>query len=63
MLLVTTPIGVAWGIVEAYRFHAWLALLMALLLSVISAFIWNTLRVIRRERAQQLAKNHHDAQA
>jgi hypothetical protein len=51
LLLTTTPIGVLWGVVEAYRFHPWLALLMTLLLSIISAFIFNVIRVIRRERA------------
>src|SRR5258708_2001144 len=26
LLSVSTPIGVGWGVVEAYRFHPWLAL-------------------------------------
>jgi len=50
MLLVLTPIGVAWGVVEAWRFHAALAFLMVLLLSVISLFMWMTVRRIRAER-------------
>jgi len=50
MLLVLTPIGVAWGLVEAWHFHWWLALLMGALLSVISLFFWMTLRRIRTER-------------
>jgi len=50
MLLVMTPIGVAWGLVEAWRFHPILAMLMALLLGVISLFIWMTVRTIRNER-------------
>ena len=33
-------IGVGWGLVEAWRFRPILAMLMALLLSVISLFIW-----------------------
>ncbi len=33
LLLVMTPIGVAWGLVEAARFHWWLAVLMAVLLA------------------------------
>jgi membrane protein implicated in regulation of membrane protease activity len=52
MLLVLTPIGVGWGLVEAWRFHWWLALLMGTLLSVISAFMWMTVRRIRDERKQ-----------
>jgi hypothetical protein len=50
LLLTITPIGVAWGLVEAWRFRPILAVLMALLLSVISLFIWMTVRKIREER-------------
>ncbi len=51
LLLVMTPIGVVWGLVEAWRFHWWLALLMAVLLGIIGAFTWLTVRRIRSERA------------
>jgi hypothetical protein len=50
LLLTITPIGVAWGLVEAWRFRPILAVLMAVLLSVISLFIWMTVRKIREER-------------
>jgi hypothetical protein len=50
MLAVTTPVGVVWGIVEAWRFHWWLAVLMALLVAVIGVFFWMTVSRIRRER-------------
>ena len=50
LLLVMTPIGVAWGLVEAWRFHWWLALLMAVLLGIIGSFTWFTVRRIRSER-------------
>lgn len=50
LLLVMTPIGVGWGLVEAWRFRPILAMLMALLLAVISLFIWLTVRTIRKER-------------
>jgi HAMP domain-containing protein len=52
MLLVLTPIGVGWGLVEAWRFHWWLAALMAVLLGVISLFMWMTVKRIRDERNQ-----------
>ncbi len=45
-----TPNGVAWGLVEAARFHWWLAVLMAALLTVISLFVWSVVRRIRAER-------------
>ena len=51
LLLVMTPIGVAWGLVEAARFHWWLAVLMAVLIGVISLFTWSVIRRVRAERA------------
>ena len=50
MLSVMTPIGVVWGLLEAWRFHWWLAVLMGLLLTVIGLFSWMTVRRIRAER-------------
>lgn len=50
ILLFTTPVGVAWGLLEAWRFHWWLAVLMAALVSVIGAFAWMTIHRIRVER-------------
>jgi len=50
ILLVTTPIGVSWAMLEAWRFHWWLAVLMAVLVSVIGAFTWLTVSRIRRDR-------------
>jgi hypothetical protein len=50
MLLVMTPIGVGWGLVEAWRFRPILAMLMGLLLCVVSLFIWLTVRTVRKER-------------
>jgi hypothetical protein len=49
LLLVTTPIGVAAGLREAWRFHWWLAVLMAALLTVLGALFFYTWRTIRRE--------------
>ena len=51
IIFTMTPIGVGWGLVEAWRFHAWLAVLMAILLAIISLFMWLTVRTIRKERA------------
>jgi hypothetical protein len=52
ILLVATPIGVGWGLIEAWRFHWWLAVLMGMLVSVISLFMWMTVKRIRDERRQ-----------
>jgi hypothetical protein len=51
LLLVMTPVGVGWGLIEAARFHWWLAVLMGALLGVISLFVWSVVRKIRQERA------------
>ena len=53
LILTMTPIGVAWGLVEAARFHWWLAVLMGVLLGVISLFIWSVVRRIRADRARE----------
>jgi uncharacterized membrane protein YccC len=50
LLLVVTPIGVGWGLVEAARFHWWLAVLMGTLVGVIGLFMWQVVRRIRLER-------------
>jgi hypothetical protein len=52
MLLALTPIGVGWGLIEAWRFHWWLSVLMGVLISVIGAFMWMTVKRIRDERQQ-----------
>jgi len=54
ILVVSTPIGVAFGLREAWRLAGpGMAVLMALLLAIVSAFIWMTVRTIRREREQE----------
>lgn len=55
LLLGMTPIGVGWGLIEAWRFRPILAVLMAGLLSVVSLFIWMTVRRIRAERRAEQA--------
>ena len=53
MLLVTTPIGVVFGLREAWRLAGpGMALLMAAMLSVVGALVWMTVRTIRKERDQ-----------
>ena len=53
ILSVTTPLGVVWGLLEAYRFHWWLALLMAAMVSVLGAFMLMTVRRVRAESRAQ----------
>lgn len=49
LLLVATPIGLALGLIEAWRLSWKLALLMVAMVSVVGAFAWMTVRRIRAE--------------
>jgi hypothetical protein len=52
LLLVWTPIGVILGLREAWRLAGpRMTLLMALMLSVVGAFVYWTVRRIRQEQA------------
>ena len=54
ILLVSTPIGVLFGLREAWRLAGpGMAVLMALMLAVVGAFIWMTVRTIRKEEARK----------
>jgi hypothetical protein len=54
ILLVTTPIGVIFGLREAWRLAGpAMAVLMALMLAVVGGFIWMTVRTARRERERK----------
>ena len=51
LLLVSTPIGVAWGLVEAYRLAGGLVILMAAMVGTMVAAAGSVVAIIRRERA------------
>lgn len=55
ILLVTTPLGVAFGLQEAWRVGWWLALLMAALIAVLGAFSVLTIRRIRADAREDAA--------
>lgn len=57
LLLVSTPIGVIWGVSVAYRMHPWLAVLMIILVSVVGTLIGYTVHIIRREQREQRDKH------
>ncbi len=51
ILLVATPVGVIFGLREAWRLAGpAMAVLMAMMIAVVGAFIWMTVRTVRRER-------------
>lgn len=54
ILLVSTPIGVVFGLREAWRLAGpGMAVLMAAMVAVVGGFAWMTVRTIRRERDRQ----------
>ena len=53
LLLITTPIGVAGGVYEAFRLAGGLAFIMVALLLMISAAIGMLVMTIRKEEAQR----------
>ena len=55
MLLITTPIGVGFGIYEAFRLAGGLAFLMIALVSVIGAAMATVVVTVRREQREEEA--------
>ena len=56
LLLVTTPIGVVFGVIEGYRLAGGLVFLMVALLLMITAAIGMLVATIRREEALEKAR-------
>lgn len=53
ILLVSTPIGVIFGLREAWRLAGpGMAVLMAAMISVVGGFVWMTVRRIREEKRE-----------
>jgi uncharacterized membrane-anchored protein len=61
ILLATTPVGVVFGLREAWRLAGpKMAVLMALMLAVVGALVWWTVQRIRAEHAAQRAADTGD---
>lgn len=56
LLLVTTPIGLAYGLYEGYRLAGGLVFLMAAMICVIAAAMGSVVLTIRRERQSEGSK-------
>ena len=56
LLLVSTPVGLALGLYEAYRLAGGLVLLMAAMIATLGAAMGSVVMTIRRERAAELAQ-------
>jgi len=55
LLLVSTPLGVGFGLFEAYRLAGGLVLLMAAMVGTLGAAMASVVSTIRRERAAETA--------
>ena len=53
ILVVTTPLGVAIGLYQAWQFGPRLAVLMAVMIGVLGTLVWFTVRRIRAEQEQE----------
>lgn len=53
LLLITTPIGLAFGLYEGYRLAGGLVFLMAAMIAVIGVAMGSVVLTIRRERAAE----------
>jgi hypothetical protein len=56
MLLVATPIGLGFGIYEAFRLAGGLAFLMIALVAVISVAMGTVVMTVRREKREEAAR-------
>jgi hypothetical protein len=54
LLLVSTPLGVAWGLLEAYRLAGGLVILMAAMIGTLAAAAGTVVAAIRREKAAEV---------
>jgi hypothetical protein len=52
LLLVTTPIGVAYGLYEGWRLAGGLVLIMAAMIAVIGAAVGSIVMTVRKEKRE-----------
>lgn len=50
LLMVSTPVGMIWGLIEGWRMAGGLVFLMALMMGVVGAGVAGVVRVVRAEQ-------------
>lgn len=61
ILIVTTPIGLAWGLYEGWKLAGGLVVIMAMMILLVGAAMLSVVLTVRREkRAEQAARNPAD---
>jgi hypothetical protein len=61
LLLITTPIGVGWGLYEAWRLAGGLVFLMAALVAVIGVAMGSIVMTVRKERREEEERKRAEA--
>jgi hypothetical protein len=61
LLLITTPIGLAFGLYEAHRLAGGLVFIMAALIAVMGVAMASVVMTIRREKKRDEAKRQDEA--
>jgi hypothetical protein len=61
LLLVTTPVGVLWGLLEAYRLAGGLVILMAALVGTLAVAAATVVATVRRESAAERLTHPNDS--
>lgn len=56
ILLVSTPIGVVFGLYEAWKVRWYLGLLMLVLVSVVGALFWLTIKRYKQESGAESSR-------
>ncbi|HEX4049448.1 MAG TPA: hypothetical protein VHY19_01020 [Steroidobacteraceae bacterium] len=56
LLLVSTPLGMIWGLIEGWRLAGGLVVLMAFMMGVVGAGVASVVRIVRAEQASARAK-------
>jgi len=56
LLMVTTPVGIIWGLYEGWRLAGGLVFLMAALIGLVGVAMGSVVLTIRRERRQEEQK-------
>jgi hypothetical protein len=60
LLLITTPIGLAFGLYEAHRLAGGLVFIMAAMIAVIGVAMASVVMTIRREKREEERKKNED---
>lgn len=59
LMIVTTPVALAWGLYEGWRLAGGLVILMFAMIAVFSAAVGTVVMTVRRERREEAERSPH----